>query len=103
MKRLSRGALVASLLLLAVAVLPGASAGAAIPAPGVPTNVAVVAGGRQVTISWSAPASGPTPTKYQVSGTNASTTCAAVLTTTCVLTLPTTKPKTTAGVTVTYK
>ncbi len=103
MKRLLRGALCASLLLLAVAVLPAASAGAAIPAPGVPTNVTVVAGGSQVTITWSAPVSGPTPTKYQVAGTSASPTCDTVLTTTCVLTFPLTKPAKPAGLTVKYK
>jgi hypothetical protein len=32
--------------------------------PGMPTNLQAVLSGRQLTVSWSAPASGPTPTAY---------------------------------------
>lgn len=103
MKRLFFGALCASILVLAAAVLPVTSAGAAIPAPGVPTNVSVVAGGNQVTITWDAPTSGPTPTKYQVAGTSASPVCSAVLTTSCTITFPATKPAKPAGQVVKYK
>ena len=80
-----------------------AAVAAAIPAPGVPTNVTVVAGGQPDHHLVERADLGPAPTKYQVSGTNAGTTCAAVLTTTCVLTLPPTKPTSTAGLTVSYK
>jgi len=103
MKRLLFGALCASILLVAAAVVPAATAGAAVPAPGVPTNVAVVAGGNQVTITWDAPTSGPTPTKYQVSGTSANPTCKVVLTTSCVITFPANKPTSTSGQVVKYK
>jgi hypothetical protein len=103
MKRLLFGALCASILFVAGAVVPAVSAGAAVPAPGVPTNVSVVAGGNQVTISWSAPTSGPTPTKYQVAGTIANPVCSAVTTTSCTITFPPTKPASTAGQIVKYK
>lgn len=102
MRRLVFAALCASFFVLAAAVVPAASA-AGPPAPGVPQNVAVVAGGSQVTISWSAPSSGPTPTSYQVSGNSANPTCTSVTTTSCVITFPANKPSKPAGQVVKYK
>jgi hypothetical protein len=98
MKRLLSGALCASLLVLGLIALPMPALSAApIPVPGVPEGVTVVAGGLQVTVSWSAPTSGPTPTKYQVAGSYGASQCASVTATSCTITVDAAKPPKATG------
>ena len=99
---LLRMALVASLLVFGVGVVPATTAGAVIiPAPGVPQNVAATAGGHQITVTWSAPVSGAAPTKYIVQAGKAVLTaqCKYVVapTTTCVMNVDPTVPRRATG------
>jgi len=105
--RFSKALLCACVLALGLAVVPATTAGAAIPAPGVPQNLTVVAGGNQITVTWSAPITGATPTSYQVYTADAAIRpqCASVAppTTTCTYTLAANRPPKKTGQTLGFK
>ena len=90
MRRVLRRSLVGVVVLIAgIAVLP-AAAEAAAPKPAVPQNLTVAVNGAQIRVSWTAPATGVTPTNYRVAGPYIATTtpCYRVVATTCVVTTP---------------
>jgi hypothetical protein len=101
--RFLRGALCASLLALGLAAVPTTSASAAPVAPGIPQSVTAVAGGHQITIRWSPPAAGPTPTGYQVYALRGTTNCSLVATTVCVVDLDPNLPAGSTGTLYSYK